>query len=74
MVSNPCRRLDDRNTSETLFTKLRRLIDTGIGKVAWIQHNTGALDQSPPGVRRDILHCIPTVGQAMPAKSNTPLI
>jgi hypothetical protein len=74
MVSNRCRRLDDRSASEILFTGLRRPIDAGIGKVAWIQHNTSALDQSTPGLRRDILHCVLTGGQAMSEKANTPLI
>ena len=74
MVSNRCRRLHDRNASEILFTGLRRLIDTGIGKVAWIQHDTSALDQSAPGVRRDILHGVLTGGQAASEKTNTLLI
>jgi hypothetical protein len=74
MVSNPRRYRDDGNASEILLTGLCRPIDIGIGKVAWIQHNKGPLDQNTPGVRRDILHCILTADQAIPAKSNIPLI
>jgi hypothetical protein len=74
MVSNLCRGLDGRNDSEILFTGLRRPIDTGIGKVAWIQRNISACDQSPPGARQDILHRVLTASQGMSAKSNTPLI
>ena len=74
MVSNHCGCLDNRNGLEILFTGLCRPVDAGIGKVAWIQHNKGLLDQNTPGVRRNILHRILMGGQAMSAKSNTPLI
>jgi hypothetical protein len=74
MVSNRCRGLDGRNDSEILFTGLRRPIDAGIGKVAWIPHKIRAYDQNPPGVRQDILHPVLTASQGMSAKSNTPLI